>query len=257
MIPANNTGINATLQFHYFDAELNGLSESSLELWKSHDNTSWSSQGFSSRNVSTNYVEKTGISDFFRQTLSSPNNPLPLVWGQVHVQCNDNNTKINWQTLQEWNTRSFIIQRSNNGSVWTDIAMQSAAGQSNSTLQYSYTDLQPGKWFYRIVQTDLDGRSTYSPVLLSDCTDKNYLRVYPNPIIQNKVQVAVYAGAGQKEIILTVYDSKGALVKQQQAKLQAGINYIPVDCSSFAPGLYNLVITLADGKIKVVKLVKQ
>lgn len=257
IIPANNTALNATLRFQYFDAELNGLDESVLELWKSNDNMHWSSQGFTGRDAGANYVEKTGISDFSRRTLSSLNNPLPLVWGTLNVQCIDNTTQISWETLQESNTRSFIVQRSNSSGAWTDIATQPAAGQSNAKLQYIYTDLQSGNHFYRIVQTDLDGRSTFSRVLHIDCTDKNYFRVYPNPVIQNKVQVAVYANAGLKALILTVYDSKGVLVKQQQAKLQAGMNYLPVDCSALPAGLYNLVITMPDGKTKNVKLVKQ
>ena len=117
--------------------------------------------------------------------------------------------------------------------------------------------MQSDSRFYRIVQNDLDGRKTFSPVLQSNCTDKNYFKVYPNPVIENKVQVAVYAHAGQKEVLLTIYDNKGTLVKQQQAKLQAGINFLPVDLSTFTAGLYNLVINMPDGKIKMVKLVKQ
>jgi hypothetical protein len=256
IIPANNTALNATLRFQYFDAELNSLNESSLEVWKSSDNMNWISRGFTGRDVTTNYVDKTGLSDFSRQTLSSPNNPLPLVWGTFNVKCNDNTTRITWETLQESNTQSFIVQRSNNGTAWTNVAVQSAAGQSHSTLQYSYTDLQTGNLFYRIIQTDLDGRSTFSPVLHSNCTDKNYFKVYPNPVFQNKVQVAVYANAGNK-VMFTVYDNKGALVKQQQAKLQAGMNFLPVDLSLLAAGLYNLVIEMPDGKKEIVKLVKQ
>ena len=71
ILPANNSSLNATLRFKYFDAELNGNSESSLNLYKSTDNINWTSQSYTSRNASENYVEKTGINDFSRWTLRS------------------------------------------------------------------------------------------------------------------------------------------------------------------------------------------
>ena len=70
IIPGNNTSLNATLRFHYFDAELNGHSESSLSLWKGSHNV-WNIEYFTSRNSFSNYVEKEGIYSFSRQTLSS------------------------------------------------------------------------------------------------------------------------------------------------------------------------------------------
>src|SRR5688500_17329766 len=46
IIPTNNSGLNATLRFNYFDAELNGLDENDLRLMKSVDNINWTNQGF-------------------------------------------------------------------------------------------------------------------------------------------------------------------------------------------------------------------
>ncbi len=58
------TSQNATLRFYYFDADLNGLDENTLSIWKSNDNgVTWVDLGFSSRNTSANYVEKSGINN--------------------------------------------------------------------------------------------------------------------------------------------------------------------------------------------------
>jgi hypothetical protein len=70
ILPANDNGLKATLRFQYFDAELNGLNEATLELWK-QDKKGWTSVGYSSRNATLNYVEKTGISALSRWTLST------------------------------------------------------------------------------------------------------------------------------------------------------------------------------------------
>ncbi len=68
--PAINNSLNASLRFYYLDAELNSLDENSVTLWRS-TNTTWSNEGFTSRNTSDNYVEKTGISSFSRWAPSS------------------------------------------------------------------------------------------------------------------------------------------------------------------------------------------
>jgi hypothetical protein len=77
ILPAIDNGLKATLRFQYFDAELNGLNETTLELWK-QDKKSWTNVGYSSRNATLNYVEKTGISALSRWTLSTGTSTSPL-----------------------------------------------------------------------------------------------------------------------------------------------------------------------------------
>ena len=74
ILPANDNGLKATLRFQYFDAELNGLNETTLELWN-QGKKNWTYIGYTSRNASTNYVEKTGINTLSRWTLSGAINP--------------------------------------------------------------------------------------------------------------------------------------------------------------------------------------
>ena len=69
IMPINDNGLKATLRFQYFDAELNGLDESTLELWKQGKKT-WTNEGFTSRSTVNNYVEKTNIGALSRWTLS-------------------------------------------------------------------------------------------------------------------------------------------------------------------------------------------
>ncbi len=72
--PANNTGLNATLRFYYFDAELNGLTEANLSLFRSDDGgTTWTHVGFSSRNTTENWMEKTGVASLSLWTLADVN----------------------------------------------------------------------------------------------------------------------------------------------------------------------------------------
>lgn len=101
----NNNGLNVALRINYFNAELNGLDENLLILCKSPDRFNWIAQGFSTRNSTDNFVEKTGIADFSRRTLSTTTNTLPVVPISFTVQCNNGNAILFWKTAQEQNSK--------------------------------------------------------------------------------------------------------------------------------------------------------
>ena len=84
IIPAKNTGLKATLRFHYFDAELNGLDEATLYQWKSKDNSFWEPAGADTRDVAANYVERGNHARFDRMTLAKAAAPT--------ISCPDNIT---------------------------------------------------------------------------------------------------------------------------------------------------------------------
>jgi hypothetical protein len=64
IIPTNNSALNATVTFNYFDAELNSRNEPLLSFWNSPDNTTWTAANFSNRNTATNFVQLTAVNTF-------------------------------------------------------------------------------------------------------------------------------------------------------------------------------------------------
>ena len=256
IIPTNNSALDATLNYNYFDAELNGLTESMLIVATSPDNTTWTGQGYSVRNATTNWVTKTGMADFARVTLTSTLNALPLVWSAFNTACESNGVKINWKTLQESNTSAFYIRRSANGSNWQTIATIAAAGNSNTAITYSFTDpLSFSGALYRIVQEDRNGVQTLSPVLYSKCEIGDAVSVYPNPAY-SQCWVSVQS-AGSTMVTMRLYDSKGVLIKQQLETVQAGSNQLNFQMNGLPQGIYNLVIGWGSGKLKTVKIDKR
>ncbi len=68
--PATNTGLNATMVFHYEDNELNGNAEANLKLYRSTDGSSWDKISSSSVNTTDNTLTLTGIDGFSYWTAS-------------------------------------------------------------------------------------------------------------------------------------------------------------------------------------------
>ena len=75
--PTNNTNLNATVQFHYFDAELNGVTEAELGPWRK-DDVFWFNAVTSDSNMVANFVEASNINLFSRWTLAAEAPKLSL-----------------------------------------------------------------------------------------------------------------------------------------------------------------------------------
>jgi len=255
IMPASNTGLNATLRFNYLTDELNGLSENGLVLWKTVNGTTWTNEGFTTRDVGLNYVEKTAIDGFSRWTLSSPGNPLPVEFTFFNTHCENGKVLLTWKTAQELNSSYFNIEKSINGSSWTVIGMVPSAGNSSIERTYQYTDNSiSGNALYRVAQYDLDGKSSYSIIVHSSCNGIEAMKLWPNPA-QSTSWLSIAASA-RTPVQIRLYDNKGALVFQQKSTLAASNNQIAIPLYRLAKGTYTVVTDFMNGELKSLKIVK-
>jgi hypothetical protein len=256
IIPANNTALNATLRFNYFAAELNGKDENTLALWKSTDGIDWVLIGEDSRNTTTHFVEKNGIADFSYWTLSDNLNPLPLTLLSINVTCGNNVALLQWQTTNETNAASFIVEKSQDGVTWTD-GQSIAAENIPSGASYSWRDVSPGgAAFYRLKMVDIDGRFTYSPIVSGSCTSAAMpLAVYPNPAhTEATATLSVRQSAGAK---ILIYSAGGQLISEHIWDLQPGINnYLLPEVAMLAAGSYFVKVML-NGTSMQAQLIKE
>jgi hypothetical protein len=110
--------------------------------------------------------------------------PLPVSLLSFTAKTNDGSTvDINWTTASEINNSYFIVQRSLNSLLYSDIFSVDGAGNSNELRNYFVKDETPvnGINYYRLCQVDFDGtRTYYHPVAVRIGESGNVL-VYPNP----------------------------------------------------------------------------
>jgi hypothetical protein len=171
----------------------------------------------------------------------------------LYFRAKDNNGQVllTWATAQEVNNAFFTVERSRDGASFEAIKTIAGAGNSNHTIEYSYADAQAGsgKSWYRLKQTDLDGRFTYSNIatIEQEATGKG-VNIYPNPV-QGRFKVE-WTG-NSKDGILSAFDTRGVLVKQQ--KITAGQYINSVDWKA---GTYYLTV-YAGGKQYSSVLIKQ
>ncbi len=179
-------------------------------------------------------------------SLSGSTLPLSLLSFSGMLQSNYN--KINWQTTNEINTSHFIVQRSVNGTTFTNIGRVEATNTSGNN-DYSLTDANPinGVNFYRLQMVDIDGKTAYSSIIKIVFTGKNELQVFPNPA-KNTITLSGLQNKGTIKIIA----ADGKVVKQ----LTANGGSMLVDISSLAKGIYILQY-INEAKTEQIKIIKQ
>ena len=254
--PANDAGLNATLQFNYFTAELNGLDPNSLDLFGSPDGSTWTDMGFSVRNSSPDYVEQTGLSTFSTWTLSSAGNPLPVNFVYFNATCVNGNPDLRWETGEESGSEKFDIEKSTGGTTWQVIGSVPAAGTSDLPHNYSYSDNTAGgaQTLYRIVEYDYNGNSIFSPVIKSGCSVPEELTLYPNPV-RDQTLINVYLDQ-PATVKIWIVDGGGAIVQQKEIVLPAGNNQFPLSLGYLAKGIYTISAHWGE-RVRSVKLFKE
>jgi hypothetical protein len=117
---------------------------------------------------------------------AAPIGPLPVTLISFTAQTAPGGSQVDlqWSTSAEQDNRYFIVQRSTDGQVFSDIDTVAAAADAATGASYSDVDRQPvaGHDFYRLAQVDLDGKRTYSYIDEVSVAQVNEgLHLSPNP----------------------------------------------------------------------------
>jgi hypothetical protein len=162
---------------------------------------------------------------------------------------------LKWTTEAEQNNAGFEVQRQING-VYTSIAAvksKAPGGNSSTALSYVYNDVftnAGGYFYYRIKQTDFDGKISYSDVkkVLLKKSDAQF-SVFPNPATGRKATVMVPAEFGKVDLM--IFDAAGKLVR---SNLNTADKNMTVE--NMQPGFYIVKLTnKATGEMYSEKLV--
>lgn len=114
----------------------------------------------------------------------SGGNILPVTLTSFSAAKANNSVMLKWQTANESNNAYFGIERSINGTSFTEIGRVNSIGNSSKTQQYSFEDFNFTKGFnyYRLKIVGLDGKSNYSNIEKLDLSVLPVLKLYPNPV---------------------------------------------------------------------------
>jgi hypothetical protein len=147
---------------------------------------------------------------------------LPITLNAFTAKLENSGSKVdlNWQTTTEINASHFVIQRSTDGTNYTDDAMVfTQEGNSNLTRYYQYTDklngLNATMIYYRLKMVDMDGDFKYSNVevvRLDQTQGLVSVTAYPNPAT-SEISVTIPESWQNKTVSYSIYSLSGTLVR--------------------------------------------
>ena len=258
----NNSGLNATLQIAYDDAELNGLSESSLIFFRSEDGGStYTTAGYDSRDASANTVTLSGIDSFSRWTLGSESQPLPVELAGFEVIRSEERVRLQWTTASEQQNAGFEVQRRRAAAparAWEEIGFVESAASGGTTGEpqsYRFVDrdlpFEAYALTYRLRQIDIDGSATLSkPVVVELGTPEKLVlhSAAPNPV--RAQAILRYEVPEQTSVRVELFDVLGRRVATfVDRKETAGRKTTAIDASGLSNGTY-FVRLQAEGAVR-------
>lgn len=187
----------------------------------------------------------------------SPLTQQPVQFTLFNAKCDNKKVLLTWKTAQEQNSSHFDIEKSEDGIHWTFINTLPAARNSNDERSYSFTDNSPiQNNYYRIVEFDLNGKSQFTSIVQAMCNTTSTFNLWPNPV-HDKVFINITTD-NASQVMIRIFDSKGALVKMQRDMILQGSNQFNVDMRSLTTGIYSVSIDWNNGlMIKTVQVWKQ
>lgn len=167
---------------------------------------------------------------------STPLGVLPVHFTEVTVTATSKaDVAISWKVAQEKNTHLYQVERSTDGLHWESISSQ----LSNAIVgaqTYSYVDKHPdnGTFYYRISETDWDGKVFYSEAKSLTIRNNLAVRSWPNP-----AREILFVQNNRPEVVKArIFDNSGRTI--QEKLLQPGTNQVSLN--ALHAGTYMLLV---------------
>ncbi|MEP2669502.1 MAG: T9SS type A sorting domain-containing protein [Cyclobacteriaceae bacterium] len=192
-----------------------------------------------------------GNSDGFAYTLTF-NIPLPIELVSFEGSVLNGVVHLKWTTASELNNDFFTLERSRNGEKFEAVETIPGAGTSVVSRTYHAEDKFPfiGKSYYRLKQTDYDGKTSISNIILVEVLDRSsgVVALYPNPIENNSTLTVVYIGNETEEIVVNVTDVSGRVIHRKPVSILEGENFIQLQTEFQANGIYLVEVIGKSGR---------
>ena len=173
---------------------------------------------------------------------------LPVTWLYFRGNTDQKNVMLEWGTTNEVNNGFFTIEKSRDGNKFETLTTVNALSQSlNAENRYSFTDQQPYNiGYYRISQTDKDGRRNYYRTLQVKLNSNKGLIV--QQYVQANTILVQASGATPGNGFIDLYTMAGKKLSSQKVVLTKDLSTYKI-MKPVASGIYLLTITSPDGRL--------
>jgi endoglucanase len=204
------------------------------------------------------YTQAAYISLLARVIANGQAAVLPLHVLTLSANRSNNGAVINWEINGADASREFEIERSFDRTHFIAFhKIASSPGINNYSANDNLEEVKTRLVYYRIHETDEQGRSYYSSIVpLPVAPGKHKLSLYPNPASGS---ITLYGYLDKKEkLVISLFNTEGKMVRREFLQLPAG-NYsrsIPIE--ELVNGLYTLQVSGTNsGERQEIKFIKK
>jgi len=204
--------------------------------------------------LGSNYIMTSGISslgvDLALARLVNTDVALPVTLSTFTATRQSNSVVLNWQTVNEQDAETFVVERSSDGIRFNSIGSVQASHNSQTTHNYSLLDGQPlsSVNFYRLRIVNTNGSFNYSEIVVVRFNSKSVLQAFPNPV-RGILHLQVNSTAGNSELVIS--DVSGRIVNRMQIRSTGNSMSASIDMSKYQNGIY--FIHFNEETIKIIK----
>jgi len=169
--------------------------------------------------------------------------PIRLLYFNAIVE--SQKVRLEWETASEINNDFFTVERSHDGKMFEQVLTKKGNNESKTNIWYVGFDNNPvnGVVYYRLKQTDFDGKFVYSDIISVYYMHEKFskLQVFPNPISDNFIQLH-YLSELNNLVELVIFTPAGELIYKDNLEVEKGGNAIKNEVSLIPSGIYILKI---------------
>lgn len=170
-------------------------------------------------------------------------NVLPLTLLQFSGKKEGSRHVLNWQTTDEINVKTYVVERSVDGNNFLAVGTVKA-NNTNGKNWYTFTDNSPvaGINYYRLKPVDIDGRFSYSAILiLRNEQETGFVTaVYPNPV--SKMLHIEMTSKINQTVSMELTDYTGRSILGNPLVVLQGVNKREWSLENLSAGIYILKI---------------
>jgi len=195
----------------------------------------------------------TGLTSFSSFGAGDGEVVLPVTFAGFTAKLWNGVARLNWSTYSELNNQGFSIERSADGLVYEKIAFVNGAGTTNAKQYYQYTDrLFIGSAYYRLVQTDFDGK-TFTTQALHLTSEEGSFNVV---LESNPSSLISLLGTNEKEwVSVSVVNYLGTPLYYEEGTFERVAQLLKEKSANYKAGMYvvNVSSTHTNHNLKAVK----
>ncbi|MFT7603847.1 MAG: putative outer membrane repeat protein [Saprospiraceae bacterium] len=170
--------------------------------------------------------------------------PLPVELFRFVAYPKGRKVILEWATLSEQDNKSFIVEKSADNRVFTEIAEIRGAGNADELNNYEAVDATPyeGNNYYRLKIVSYSGEVEYSDISVVRFS-KNEVVIYPNPV-SNEIQIA-FNESVIGDANFEIFSIYGQLIYNGNLSIDSEISRINISSLDLKAGTYILSIQLS------------